>query len=66
MKFNVNEPKTLLDAKTIIEDKIFSISRVVKLTDRLAKVRETSETQDKRWPTEVSHLTDIAVQHALM
>lgn len=64
--FSVNELKTLATAKSIIEDDLFSMSRVVELADQLDEVRKTSEIHEGKYETDVSRMKDIAAQHTLI
>lgn len=65
-KDNVNEPKTLVAAQSIIKDEISFISRVVELTDQLSKVKKKCENHEKKHKMSVHRLTDIAAQPTLM
>lgn len=62
----MNVPGTLFAARSIIEDKISSIQRVVELTDPYAEVSMTFEAHAKKYETEVSLLTDNAPQHTFI
>lgn len=42
------------------------ISRAVRLTNQFADVKQTYETHEKMYETEVSQLPDIATRHNLM
>lgn len=61
MNYGANEPDTLFAARSVIEDEVYPIPKVFKLTRQLTQVNQACETHDKKYETGVFPLTYIAV-----
>lgn len=57
--YNVDEPSTFVAAQVIIENRISSVSRVVKLNDQLAEEKGSCNAYEKKNDTEASRQMDI-------
>lgn len=64
--FGVNEPDTLVDAHEIVKGRASFILEVVELTDQVAKTKKNYITNEKKYDTEYSQLTNNCWQQSLM
>lgn len=64
-KYNLNEPVSLVEAQTNIEDGISTIPRVAELTDQLAEPKKICLTHEEH-DTEVPLLNNLASQQTIL